>query len=297
MDTDVTIDVALVKELVEAQFPRWADLEVRPVEFDGWDNRTFRLGDRLSVRLPSAPGYVPQIEKEHRWLPLLAPQLPLPIPEPIGLGRASAAFPSPWSVYGWIDGQIAERAPIVDRTRFASDLAAFLTALQGVDPAGGPEPGDQNFYRGGPLEVYDDETRRAVIALGARVDARSALQVWDAALGASRHGRPVWFHGDVSPGNLLVDAGRLSAVIDFGTCGVGDPSCDLAITWTMFSGAEREAFRDALPLDDGTWARGRGWTIWKALIVAAGMAGTNSPGIGRSLRVIDDVIEDFARFA
>lgn len=292
-----TIDAALVEQLVAAQFPQWAGLAVRPVEFDGWDNRTFRLGDRLSVRLPSAPGYVPQVEKEHRWLPALAPLLPLPIPEPIGLGRASASFPRPWSVYGWIDGRVADRAPISDRIRFATDLADFLLALSDIDATDGPEPGEHNFFRGGPLEVYDDETRRAVSALGDRVDGRAALRVWDAALDATSTARPVWFHGDVSAGNLLVRNGVLSAVIDFGTCGVGDPSCDLAITLTMFDGGARDVFRRAIARDSGTWARGRGWTIWKALIVAAGHAGTNSPGIGRSLRVIDDVIEDFTLFA
>jgi aminoglycoside phosphotransferase (APT) family kinase protein len=134
------------------------------------------------------------------------------------------------------------------------------------------------------------------VALGDLIDGRAALRVWDAALAAVWHEPPVWFHGDVSPGNLLVENGRLSAVIDFGTCGVGDPSCDLAITWTMFEGSARETYRESLMLDGGTWARGRGWTIWKALIVAAGMAGTDYPGIGPALRVIDDVIEDFLRF-
>jgi aminoglycoside phosphotransferase (APT) family kinase protein len=153
--------------------------------------------------------------------------------------------------------------------RFAADLAGFLAALHRVGAEDGPPPGKHNFFRGGPLTVYDAETRAAIETLGDRIDGAAATRVWEAALAATWDGAPVWVHGDVAEGNLLVADGALSAVIDFGGTGVGDPSCDTVIAWTFFSGPSRETFRAALPVDAGTWARGRGWALWKALIVLA----------------------------
>ncbi len=292
----MNIDAALAKRLVSEQFPEWADLPVTPVEPGGWDNRTFRLGDELSVRLPSAAGYAAQVDKEQHWLPRLAPQLPLPIPEPVALGQPDAGYPWKWSVYRWLEGEPATADRIADLGEFATTLGGFLAALQRADATGGPPPGAHNFFRGGPPDVYDAETREAIAILGDTIDGGAALDVWETALAADWSGAPVWFHGDISRGNLLVTDERLSAVIDFGTAGVGDPACDLAIAWTFFDGESRGAFRAALPLDDGTWARGRGWTIWKALIVAAGLAGSNSPDFeASSRRVIDRVIADRKR--
>jgi aminoglycoside phosphotransferase (APT) family kinase protein len=294
---DVPIDAALVRRLIAAQFPQWADLPVEPVAFGGWDNRTFHLGDRMTVRLPSARRYSLQVEKEHRWLPRLAPLLPLPIPVPLALGRPGEGYPWDWSVYGWLAGEIATRASIADLAEFATTLAQFLVALQRIDAAKGPPPGPHNFFRGGPLTVYDGETRQAIAALGGRIDADAATAVWESALAATWRGEPVWVHGDVSAGNLLVQAGRLSAVIDFGSSGVGDPACDLAIAWTLFDEPSRAAYRAALPLDDATWARGRGWTQWKALITFAGMSGANPLAAGEARRTLDAVLADHHRAA
>jgi aminoglycoside phosphotransferase (APT) family kinase protein len=268
-DDRVDIDAVLVSLLVAEQFPQWADLPVEPVEVGGWDNRTFHLGSDKTVRLPSAERYAEQVDKEHRWLPTLAPHLPLPIPVPLAKGAPARGYAWKWSVYRWLEGETATAGRIADLRRFAIALAGFLATLQSIDPAGGPLPGEHNFYRGGPLKVYDAETRRALTALEGRIDTQAASAAWEAALGATWHGSPVWFHGDIAAGNLLVEKGRLSAVIDFGTCGVGDPACDLAISWTLFGARSRNTFRAALDLDDATWVRGRGWTLWKALITLA----------------------------
>ena len=259
----------LVSELVAAQFPAWRSLPVQPVDLDGWDNVTFRLGDRLSVRLPSSDAYAAQVEKEHRWLPVLAPQLPLSIPQPVAKGEPGCRFPRPWSVYRWLDGEPATGARVADRVTFARDLAAFLRALYRVDSTGGPPPGLHSFHRGGPLTAYDAETHNAIADAGSSIDARGATAVWLAALQEERSGDAVWVHGDVAASNLLVRNGRLHAVIDFGCCAVGDPACDLAIAWTYFTGRARRTFREALPLDEATWARGRGWALWKAAITLA----------------------------
>jgi aminoglycoside phosphotransferase (APT) family kinase protein len=287
------IDAALVRRLIAAQFPEWASLSIRPVIPGGWDNRTFHLGDEMTARLPSAASYALQVEKEQQWLPKLAPLLPLPIPVALAQGRPGEGYPWPWSVYRWLDGETATDERIGDLEEFAAAVAGFLVALQRIDAVDGPPPGQHNFWRGGPLTVYDGETRAALAALEGEVDTVAAAEVWETALAAEWCGEPVWFHGDIAWGNLLVRDGRLAAIIDFGTSGVGDPSCDLAIAWTLFAGGSREAFRDSLRLDDATWARGRGWTLWKALITV--VANSNPVEVLKSRGIIDEVLADHRR--
>ncbi|WP_028045758.1 aminoglycoside phosphotransferase family protein [Cellulomonas sp. URHE0023] len=262
-EPQITVD--LVRRLLAEQHPQWSGLPVSPVPRSGVDNRTFRLGDELLVRLPSAEGYAHSVVKEQRWLPVLAQHLPLPIPAPVAQGAPGHGYPWPWSVYRWLPGDSADEAPPGDLTRFAVDLAAFLRALRRA-PGPGPEPGAHNWWRGGPVRHYDDETRQALEVLAGEVDVPAATEVWEAALMSVWHGPDVWFHGDIAPGNLLVSGGALSAVIDFGTSGWGDPSCDLVITWTVLEGSSRDAFRAGVDADSGMWARARGWALWKALI-------------------------------
>jgi aminoglycoside phosphotransferase (APT) family kinase protein len=266
---NVDIDAALARRLIDAQFPQWSHLAIEPVEVDGWDNRTFRLGSELSIRLPTGDWYAQQVDKEQRWLPVLAPQLPLPIPTPVARGEPAAGYPYSWSVYRWLDGDLASRARIDDLTGFAASLAAFLNALARIDATGGPEPGQHNFYRGGPLATYEAETLAAVDALGEEIPRDAVLRVWEDAMTTTWDRDPVWLHGDVASGNLLVRDGRLAAVIDFGSSGVGDPACDVVIAWTFLSGPSRDRFRADLDVDAATWSRGRGWALWKALITRA----------------------------
>ena len=283
----------LVSRLVASQFPHWAELPVRPVDVDGWDNATFRLGERMSVRLPSSQAYVEQVEKEHRWLPILAPRLPLQIPEPLAKGEPGCGFPRPWSVYGWREGQTAAAAKVANLPEFAADLAGFLAALYKVDPSGGPLPGTHNFFRGGSPAYYDAETRTALAALHGQIDTGLAAEVWEEALAARWDGPPVWFHGDAQPGNLLLDSsGRLSAVIDFGTSGIGDPACDTTIAWTFLSGESQRVFKERLPADEATWARGRGWAIWKAMIVLVRALDTDTDEAEFTRNVVGKIIAD-----
>ncbi|GGA84742.1 aminoglycoside phosphotransferase [Brucella endophytica] len=269
-ETSLAIDVPLVRHLIAAQLPQWAGLPIEPVEPGGWDNRTFRLGESMSARLPSAAAYAAQVAKEHRWLPFLAPHLPLPVPVPLAQGTPDARYPWPWSIYRWLDGTPAGDTKISDAGAFARDLAAFLTALYRIEVApDAPTPGAHNFHRGGDLTVYDHETRAALATLRDRIDMAAAEEIWRAALASRWQGAPVWVHGDVAAGNLLVEQGKLCAVIDFGSSAVGDPACDLVIAWTLFSSESRKIFREALPLDEATWARARGWALWKALITVS----------------------------
>lgn len=260
------IDAELVRRLIARQFPQWADLPVTPVKVDGWDNRTYRLGSELTARLPTHSAYVAAVDKEHQWLPVLAPHLPVAIPTAVAKGSPGEGYPYPWAIRRWIDGRTATRDTVADLSALARAIAEFILALQSVDTTGGPLAGEHSFYRGAPPEHYHDETLEALAVLKGRIDTDLAREVWDAALATSWDRSPVWFHGDIASGNLLVQEGRLSAVIDFGTSGVGDPACDLVIAYTFFSGSSRSAFRDAVQQDAATWARARGWALWKALI-------------------------------
>ena len=292
----VVIDADLARRLVAAQYPQWADLPVTPVALDGWDNRTFRLGSDLSLRLPTGDRYALQVDKEQTWLPRLAPHLPLAIPQPVARGAPGEGYPYPWSVYRWLDGAPASVAPVRDRVALATELASFLAALGRIPSAGGPDPGPHNFFRGGPLETYADETSRAITALGDVVATDAVRRVFDDALASSWEGEPVWVHGDVAAGNLLVRDGRLAAVIDFGSSAVGDPACDIVIAWTFFTGASRDAFRSGLGVDRATWSRGRGWALWKALITLVGdLERDDAAAAAATRRVIDRVLADHAR--
>jgi aminoglycoside phosphotransferase (APT) family kinase protein len=287
----VEISSELVAALVAQQFPRWSRRAVTAVHPGGWDNRTFRLGDDLVVRLPSHERYVAQVAKEQRWLPILARLLPAAIPAPVALGAAGLGYPWPWSVYRWLEGEPAAGSELTDAEGLARDLATFLRALQGLDPASGPPPGQHNFFRGGPLSTYDQQTRDALRDLEGQVDTRACAHVWDTALAAASTDGARWLHGDVAASNLLVRDGRLVAVIDFGGLAVGDTACDLTIAWTLFSGASRSLFRSAIACDDATWARARGWALWKALILIAWGRGP-ALAVGDARHVLADLLAE-----
>jgi aminoglycoside phosphotransferase (APT) family kinase protein len=279
----------LVRDLIADQFPAWADLPVTPVPKQGWDNRTFRLGPDLSVRLPSGPGYVAAVAKEDRCLPILAEHLPVAIPQPVALGRPSTDYPHPWSVRRWLPGDTLEDTPELDRVQFANDLGNTLMALFEAPTEGGPAAGRHSFFRGCHPSAYGDEVEAALDVLTG-IDTGACRRIWAEACASAWGARPSWFHGDIAPGNLLVTDGRLSALIDFGTCGVGDPASDLQIAWTAFEGPDRRAFRDALNLPGDTWQRARGWALWKTLATLAGMS---SPAPGSvQYRNLDRILAD-----
>jgi aminoglycoside phosphotransferase (APT) family kinase protein len=284
---EVDTDAALVRRLLAAQFPQWTDLAIKPVPSAGTDNALFRLGDDMAVRLPRIH-WAAGVDKEHEWLPKLAPFLPLAIPVPLAKGHPGEGYPWQWSVYRWLEGENATIQPIVDLRQAAIDLAHFIVALQQIEPTGGPPA-----RRGVPLVRRDQPTREAIAALRSTLDADIVTAAWDAALAAPAWpGPPVWVHGDLLPGNLLVKQGRLSSVIDFAGLGVGDPACDLMIAWNLFTAETRGVFRAALAVDDATWARGRGWALSQALIFIPYYLDTNPVGVAIARRTINEVLAD-----
>jgi aminoglycoside phosphotransferase (APT) family kinase protein len=290
---EVAIDVSLVGRLLAEQFPRWADLPIELVESAGTDNAIYRLGDDMAVRLPRIGWATGQVEKEHRWLQRLAPHLPLAIPVPLAKGIPAEGYPWHWSVYQWLEGENATIDRIADLRQAATDLARFVAALQRIDPTGGPPPGEHNSGRGVPLAVRDPPTRAAIASLHDTLDTDAVTAAWDAALQAPAWPGPaVWLHGDLNAGNLLAQHGRLSAVIDFGGLAVGDPACDLMVAWTLLTAATRDVFRAALPVDDATWARGRGWALSVALIILPYYQNTNPVLCGIARYALAEVLAD-----
>ena len=291
---EVDTNVSLVVRLLITQFPQWANLPIEPVHSAGTGNALYRLGDDMVVRLPRIPSAVEQVNKEQKWLPRLAPLLPLNIPVPLAKGKPSEGYPWHWSVYRWLEGEDATTEPIADPRQAATDLAQFITALQQIEATSGPSPGRHNFYRGVPLAMRDQQTRAAIAALHDVLDADEVTTVWDAAIEAPAwNGAPVWLHGDLHSGNMLVQQGRLSAVIDFGGLGVGDPACDVMAAWLFLSAENRAVFRALLQVDDATWARGRGWALSFGLIALPYYQATNPVLAGTARHAINEALADY----
>ncbi|MCG8920780.1 aminoglycoside phosphotransferase family protein [Actinokineospora sp. PR83] len=293
----VEIDVALVRRLLAAQCPQWSDLPVVPVAKPGWDNMTFRVGDRLSIRLPRYPRWEEQVTREQRWLPVLAPHLPLAVPTPVFRGEPGEGYPFPWSVIEWLDGEDAVGFTPTEESVLA--LAGFFRALRAIDATGGPPPQWSNGFRGGPVDderdspIVADRLRAKLDALAGLTDVDGLTAVWETGLAAPAWPHPpVWVHGDPAPGNLLVRDGRLVAVIDFGTVAVGDPACDLIAAWASVPARHRAAYRDALGVDDATWARGRVWGMTATLPTPEDFATDPAGAHRRVAELVDDAQAD-----
>jgi len=288
------IDVALVTKLIASQFPQWANLPITTVAESGWDNRTFHLGNEMSVRLPSGEEYERQVEKEQKWLPKIASHLPLPISQPIAMGKPSEIYPWNWSIYKWLDGVSANQLDLSehDLVTIAVQLAQFLIAFHKFDAAGAPAPGLHNWWRAAHTSVYDADTKLLIETLKDFIDVDKAKSLWQRALNSKWDKDPVWVHGDVASGNLLVKSNRLSAVIDFGCMGIGDPACDLTIAWTFFKGESRSIFKTKMHLDEETWERARGWAMWKALFEISQLEDKSGVLLAKQLQIINAVIAE-----
>ncbi len=272
---ELELNETLVRRLLAAQFPGWAELPLRRVEAEGTVNAIFRLGERLSVRLPRREGPTEPGGKELEWLPRLAPDLPLEIPVPVAQGRPSFDYPWFWAVHTWLDGE-SVRVEDIDAIQAARDLAGLVAALRQFDPAGAP-PG-----RGIALAERDTGIREWL----ARFDGDPrVVDEWERALAAPPwHEPPVWHHGDLDARNWLVRDGRISGVIDWESMGVGDPACDVMVAWKLHSAAARDAFRDAIAVDDATWARARGWVVSQAVAALAYYTPENNPPLYREAK-------------
>ncbi len=286
-DGEVGIDAGLVRRLVDGQFPRLAGLPVSAVQSTGTVNAIYRLGDHLCARLPRVQKYAGDLEDELRWLPWLAPQLSLRVPEPVATGHPAGGYPFPWAIYRWIDGQPYADELVEDERQAAIDLARFVAELRAIDPAGAPRAGRR------PLREPDDATRTAIDSSRSVIDGDAVAAAWERALEAPAwEGIPVWIHTDLLRPNLLADGGRLSAVIDFGEAGIGDPAADVIAAWSVFGPAGRETFRGVLDVDDGTWNRARGFALHQAAMIIPYYPETNPGFVALAKRTVDEVLAD-----
>ncbi len=282
----------LVKKLLVQQFPQYFGLSIKPVEIQGHDNRTFRLGDDMLIRLPSSEIYAAKVLKEQKWLPFLAKYISLKIPRPIAIGKPCNIYPWHFSIYEFIDGNSANELEIDDLAleKIAFDLANFLKELQAINIDDAPAPGRHNFFRGGNLKIYEEEARLAISNLKDFIDVKSATSLLNKALESSWNKNPIWIHGDLAAGNIIIKNQKLVGIIDFSGIAVGDPACDLTIAWTLFKNESRKIFHQNLDLDDNTWNRARGWALWKAAIeLVSGLDNKDFTKVKEWKKIIDEI--------
>jgi aminoglycoside phosphotransferase (APT) family kinase protein len=268
---EVSVSPELVRRLLEAQQPDLAHLPIRLMA-NGWDNIMYRLGDELAVRLPRRAAAAGLIVHEQRWLPVVAPRLPLPVPAPVRAGRAAPGYPWPWSIVPFLPGQLAARQPPADPAAAAASLGRFLAALHVPAPPDAPV----NPRRGIPLAERAALVTENLSVVGGLVDRGAAARAWQAAVAAPAWGgAPLWLHGDLHPANILVHRGSISGVIDFGDITAGDPAADLSVAWMLLPAGWRGAFRDSYRAASGhahgddLWARARGWALALSLAFLA----------------------------
>ena len=290
---EVDIDLALVRRLVADQFPAWADLPLVPVASGGTVNAIYRLGDDMAVRLPRLAPSSPDLDGDRIWLARFTPLLPLTIPTPLAIGEPGHGFPFPWSVHRWLEGANAAHAPFTDEHEAATALAEFITALHQIDTTGWPPPEPRPSGRGVTLASRDAATRAWIATPPSPFSMAEVTAAWEIDLAAPGWpGPPVWIHGDLQPLNLLVNGGRLSAVIDFEGFGLGDPATDVMAAWSLFARDARGTFRAALGVDDATWTRARGWalSVWVAVLPYYAVTNPGFSAIAR--RAIAEVLAD-----
>jgi len=254
------INVELAKKLITEQFPQWEELPISAVSHSGWDNRTFHLGQEMVIRLPSAEKYAPQILKECLWLPKLARQISFKIPKPLGLGYPSETYPWHWSINTWIDGKSLNQDTNVDLKQLAKDLAQFLKEFESLDTTDGPV-----LEHGNQLRDYTHEINNVLAKMKSSKERTIANSIWNKALNTNWNQKPIWVHGDLAIGNILIENAKLEGIIDFSGLEVGDPACDLVIAWNLFDAESRAIFKKNMNLDKNTWIRAMGWCLWKTL--------------------------------
>lgn len=321
--SSISFSVNLAHKLVMEQFPEYSHLPITEVEKQGHDNRTYRLGHDMLIRMPTGESYALKVPKEHELLPQLTKHLSVSIPAPIKMGNPSAYtketsavarkmsgkldpkfddanvevskvdYPYPFSIYQWLPGKSINLLTLTDQEKeyLAFDLAKFLKELHAITDVPGPAPGQHNWWRGDHVSVYDQGAREQISALVNVIDTHRALDLWDQACGTKWDKDPLWIHGDFAIGNILMDGRKLSAIIDFGGMALGDPACDLVIAWTYLSEKPRNIFMSKMDMDEDTWLRARAWALWKATFELCHIRDKNSTEAKAQKCIIENVLD------
>jgi aminoglycoside phosphotransferase (APT) family kinase protein len=285
---ELPIDEALVRALLAEQFPDWAGLSLERVPSSGTDNALYRLGADMVVRLPRIDWATGDIEKDARWLEQLRPRLPVELPRLLATGVPGDSYPWTWGIYRWLEGDNPVVGAIARPFELARDVGRFVAAVRRLDLTD-TRPGS----RAGPLEAREAEVRRAIGEVAGEFDAAAVAAAWEEALGAPAwDGPPIWTHGDLLRGNLLLRDGVLFAVIDWSLLGVGDPACDTIAAWSVLPPETRDNFRAEAGFDDATWARGRGWALSVGLLQVPYYTETNPELADNGRHMVREILAD-----
>lgn len=266
MNDSCKININIAQRLIYEQFPEYKNLIIKEVEEQGHDNRTYRLGNDLLIRLPTDSHYALKVPKEQELLPQLGKYLSINIPTPVKMGKPSKSFPYPFSIYKWLDGKSINLLNLNTQELcvLAYDLAQFLKELQKINLVSGPKPGQHNWWRGDHISIYSKNAESQIKMLSDFIDTSKALNLLKEACATKWEKDPVWIHGDFAIGNMLAQNNKLAGIIDFGGMAIGDPACDLVIAWTYLSDDARILFINEMDMDDQTWLRSKAWALWKA---------------------------------
>jgi aminoglycoside phosphotransferase (APT) family kinase protein len=263
----LAISPGTVRELVDAQFPQWRALAIRPVDSAGTVNAIFRIGDHLVARLPLEPDDPALVRRDLECEATAARELAgrtrFPTPEPVALGEPGAGYPLPWLVQTWLPGITATNEDPGGSAAFAQDLAEFISGMRGISTGGRTFRGSG---RGGDLASHDAWMQTCFARSGQLVDVPRLRRMWDIFRELPHSGRgDVMSHGDLIPGNVLVSGGRLAGVLDVGGLGPADPALDLVAAWHLLKPGPRQVLRDDLRCDDLDWDRGKAWAFEQAM--------------------------------
>lgn len=289
-----TLSVDIIRELINQQFPEFSDLPITEIDRQGHDNRTYRLGNDMLIRMPTMDFYSLAVDKEQKFLPRIKPYITTNIPVPLKMGHQSELYPYQFSIYKWLEGTSLSSIDYTEELAItlARELSHFLNEIRNIKDIAGPLPGQHNWWRGDHVSVYDEGFRKQVAQLSHLVDSNQLIKLWESACATKWPHPPVWIHGDFAADNILIKDNKLSAVIDFGCTGLGDPACDLVIAWTFFKGKSTELFIKEINLDEDTWLRAKAWALWKATFELSVLSDLNSDNCGVHLKVINVLLKD-----
>lgn len=286
---EVNINNKIVRQLLTQQFPEFTHLKLESVYPEGTDNKLYKLGDDKVIRMPRMERSAINIKKESQWLSQLVPLLPIAIPEPLAQGQPSINYPFPWLICQWLEGRNPDKENELNYDQAAVDLGNFIVSMQKINFPDAPA-----CSRGQPLSTRDQETRKSIKLLDNTFNIGLLTKIWESLLTTPKwQGRPTWIHGDLHPGNLLSQSGRITAVVDFGSVGVGDPACDLMAAWTLLTTETRENFRTIIQADDPTWRRGCGWALHFGIVAYPYYKDTNPTLADIAKRTLSEVLVDY----
>jgi len=288
----IELDLDLAERLIRSQCPQYAGALV-PVAADGTDHVLFRIGDTLAARFPVVDGASRQVWSDQLWLPLFGEALSVPVPRQLAVGQPAFGYPFHWSIVTWLPGAPLSRYRDTDDGTLVDQLCRLLQELRAAPTNGGPDA-EREQLRGRPLRFKDAATRSAIAELPQSFDPRRLVRVWDACAAVPDHsGTPVWFHGDLLPGNILADGTGICGLIDFGGPGVGDPACDFLAAWYCLRPRERRWFRERLDVARTDWLRGIGHTFSQAVIYIPYYFETRPAGVRMAAEVLASILDEW----